>query len=47
MEAEIELLVGNDNAALQLQGHKALNGLSRPENLLFKESPQVGEIGSA
>ena len=36
---EIELLVGNDNASLQLQEHQALNGLSRPENLLFKHSP--------
>ena len=35
---EIELLVGNDNASLQLQEHQALNGLSRPENLLFKHS---------
>ena len=37
--AEIELLVGNDNASLQLREHQALNGLSRPENLLFKQSP--------
>ena len=36
---EIELLVGNDNASLQLKEHQALNGLSRPENLVFKHSP--------
>ena len=36
---DIDLLIGNDNASLQLKEHQALNGLSRPGNLIFKHSP--------
>ena len=36
---DIDILIGNDNASLQLKEHLALNGLSRPENLVFKHSP--------
>ena len=35
---EIDVLVGNDHAGLLLRNHEALNGLSRPENLVFKHS---------
>ena len=35
---EIDVLVGNNHAGLLLRNHEALNGLSRPENLVFKHS---------